>query len=85
MLDSPVVRIQDIRTKKVIELPLIQDENHLPYKENGDEVVRSKDDHYKDPNNNIVVVNKLILEQQLVVSVLITDTVYDIVLLVCKN
>ena len=68
-LPAPVVRIKDIRTKKVIEFPLIQstdsDENNLPQSEDGDGVVPIADEHETDINN--VVVNKLIQEQQVVV------------------
>ena len=85
-LPAPVVRIKDIRTKKIIEFPKIQDieeveseqqlasndevvliPDYLETKQqldSNDEVVRSKDDHETDSNNNLVVVNKLIQEQQ---------------------
>ncbi|MDF5732798.1 MAG: hypothetical protein PUP92_33605, partial [Rhizonema sp. PD38] len=74
-LPEPVVRIKDIRTKKVIEFPKIQGTEEVGVEQqitSNDEVVRNKDDHNTDPNN--VVVNKLIKEQQQLVSDPITDT-----------
>ncbi len=75
-LPAPVVRIKDIRTKKIIEFPKIQYTEEVGFEEqlaSNDGVVRNKDDHETDPNNKIVVVNKLIKEQQQVV-VRIEDT-----------
>ncbi len=96
-LPAPVVRIKDIRTKKVIEFPLIQDIEEVGFEQqldskNGvvhnkdcpeteqqlasnDEVVRSKDDHETDLNN-VVVINKLIKEQQVVARIEDTPTIW---------
>ncbi len=74
-LPEPVVRITDIRTKKIVEFPKIQDTESVENEQqltSNDGVVRNKDDHETDANN--VVVNKLINKQQHEVSVPITDT-----------
>ena len=71
------VRITDIRTKKVIEFPKILDTEETGIElqlTSNDGVVRSKDDHQTDTNNNIVVVCKILKEQQQHVSIPITDT-----------
>ncbi|MDF5733328.1 MAG: hypothetical protein PUP92_36440, partial [Rhizonema sp. PD38] len=76
-LPAPVVRIKDIRTKKIIEFPLIQSTEEVEIEQqlaSNREVVRSKDDHETDPNN--VVVNKLIKEQQVVVRIEDTPTIW---------
>ncbi|MDF5730815.1 MAG: hypothetical protein PUP92_23070 [Rhizonema sp. PD38] len=75
-LPEPVVRIKDIRTKKVLEFPKVQATEERGIEQqltSNDEVVRNKDDHQTDSNNKIVVVNKLIEEQQHV-AVSETDT-----------
>ncbi|MDF5722021.1 MAG: hypothetical protein PUP91_16360 [Rhizonema sp. PD37] len=89
-LSAPVVRIKDIRTKKIIEFPKIQDteeveteqqlasevcgtEDSIPRASRNDEVVREMDDHQTE-TNSVVVINKLIKEQQQQVVVPITDT-----------
>ena len=76
-LPAPVVRIKDIRTKKIIEFPKIQNieetesEQQL-HSNNG--VVLIADDHETDTNNNHVVVNKVLKEQQQQVVVRLEDT-----------
>ncbi|MDF5732044.1 MAG: hypothetical protein PUP92_29585, partial [Rhizonema sp. PD38] len=84
-LPAPVVRIKDIRTKKVLEFPKIQDteevgieqqlasgvygtEDSVPRASRNDGVVPIADDHSKDTNNNVVVVCKILKEQQIVLK-----------------
>ena len=75
-LDSPVVRIKDIRTKKILEFPSshhtesVEDEQQLA---SNDEVVHSKDCPETD-SNMLFVVNNLKEEQEEEVSDPATDT-----------
>ena len=76
-LPEPVVRIKEIRTKKVLEFPKILDTEEVGIEQqlaSNDEVVLITDDHETDANNNHVVVSKILIEQQQHVSIPITDT-----------
>ena len=66
-----------IQFEKVVEFPGIQNTEETGIElqlTSNDGVVRITDDHEKDTNNNLVVVKKILIEQQHEVSVPTTDT-----------